>query len=318
MRDEWERLQQPGNRLRQAMEQCGLGDQRQFHRGRPPLRNGDYTLALAAVPVGQDTLLLAGDQDLWRCSLAEGCVWRNTTNSTTCMSAGVGEYQHALAWSLANPLGIFVGNDSGIWRSTDGISETGPACASTDAAHFQNLNGAIGSLAEVMSLSQANTEPLVMMTGLGVNGTAGVKNTTVPTADWPLILGGGGGGCRNRPAERWALVCEQPARSLDPLVRASIGLHSGCVWRQLGGDKRGCRRRRGHDGGAGSLSGGPGRPVATIDRYLPGVARARQRGGVEHGAMRSARFSMAEEAAVSATGTRLSVRWRPCRLQAAK
>ena len=48
--------------------------------------NGDYTLALAAVPAGvgagQDTLLLAGANDLWKCSLAMGCAWRNTTNSS--------------------------------------------------------------------------------------------------------------------------------------------------------------------------------------------------------------------------------------------
>ena len=56
---------------------------------------------------GQDTWLLAGGNDLWKCSLAMGCVWRNTTNATTCMSAQVGEFQHALAWNAANPLEIF-------------------------------------------------------------------------------------------------------------------------------------------------------------------------------------------------------------------
>ena len=37
----------------------------------------------------QDTLLFAGANDLWKCSLAMGCAWRNTTNATTCMSAQV-------------------------------------------------------------------------------------------------------------------------------------------------------------------------------------------------------------------------------------
>ena len=63
-------------------------------------------------------LLLAGANDLWKCSLAMGCAWRNTTNSTVGFCAQVGEYQHALAWNAANPLEIFVGNDSGLWRST--------------------------------------------------------------------------------------------------------------------------------------------------------------------------------------------------------
>ena len=140
----------------------------------------------------QDTLLLAGANDLWKCSLAMGCVWRNTTNSTTCMSAQVGEFQHALAWNAANPLEIFLGNDSGLWRSTDAIGETGSPCAATDSTHFQNLNGSLGSLAEVVSLSAARDVALNLMAGLGVNGTAGVKSTAA-TADWPQILSGYGG-----------------------------------------------------------------------------------------------------------------------------
>jgi hypothetical protein len=158
--------------------------------------NGDYTLALAAVPAGvgagQDTLLLAGANDLWKCSLAMGCAWRNTTNSTSCQSAQVGEFQHTLAWNTSNPAEVFVGNDSGLWRSTDAIGESGPVCSSSDASHFQNLNGSLGSLAEVVSLSGLTTTPYTMMAGLGVNGTAGVKSTAA-TSDWPQILGGYGG-----------------------------------------------------------------------------------------------------------------------------
>ena len=45
------------------------------------------------------------------------------------MSAQVGEFQHALAWNASNPQEIFIGNDSGLWRSTDAIGETGSACA---------------------------------------------------------------------------------------------------------------------------------------------------------------------------------------------
>jgi len=162
-------------------------------QGAVTIANGDYNLTLAAVPSGQDTLLLAGANDLWKCSLAVGCVWRNTTNAATCMSAQVGGYQHALAWNPSNPLEVFLGNDSGLWRSTDAIAETGSVCAATDAAHFQNLNGAIGSLAEVVSLAESPTTPYTLLTGLGENGTAGVKGNTAPTGDWPQILSGDGG-----------------------------------------------------------------------------------------------------------------------------
>jgi hypothetical protein len=163
--------------------------------GAATIENGDYNLALAAVPSGQTTIVLAGDNDLWKtnCPYSQGCRWRNTTNSTVGFCAQVGEYQHSLAWNLNNPLEIFVGNDSGLWRSTDAIGETGTVCSASDATHFQNLNGSLGSLAEVVSISQAASTPYTMMAGLGANGTAGVKSTSGTTTDWPEILGGEGG-----------------------------------------------------------------------------------------------------------------------------
>ncbi len=162
--------------------------------GAATIVDGAYTLALAAVPQGQETTVLAGADDLWKtsCPLSQGCSWRNTTNAETCMSAAVGAYEHALAWNAANPLEIFLGSDSGLWRSMDAIGESGSACSASDAAHFQNLNGSLGSLAEVQSLSPVISTPYSMMAGLGVNGTAGVKGTAA-TADWPQILGGYGG-----------------------------------------------------------------------------------------------------------------------------
>ena len=165
-------------------------------QGGATIAQGGYNLALAAVPAGpgagQDTQLFAGANDLWKCSLAMGCVWRNTTNAATCHTAQVGPFQHALAWNPANPLEIFVGNDSGLWRSTDAIAETGPVCSATDSTHFQNLNGGLGSLAEVVSVSTAASSSYKMLAGLGVNGAAGVKGTAA-VANWPQVLGGNGG-----------------------------------------------------------------------------------------------------------------------------
>ncbi|MFZ0394731.1 MAG: choice-of-anchor D domain-containing protein [Terracidiphilus sp.] len=169
-------------------------------QGAITIANGDYNLALAAVPSGQDTLMLAGANDLWKCSLAAACIWRNTTNSTTCMSAKVGEYQHAIAWSAALPTEIFVGNDSGLWRSLDTIGETGSGCASSDASHWQNLNGALGSLAEVEDMAGVPLTPYTLMAGLGANGTAGIKGATGPEQQWPEILGGEGGPVAIDPA----------------------------------------------------------------------------------------------------------------------
>ncbi|MGA3263930.1 MAG: choice-of-anchor D domain-containing protein [Terracidiphilus sp.] len=181
----------------------------------PMIANGDYTLALAAVPaavgLGEDTLLFAGANDLWKCSLAMGCAWRNTTNSTAGFCSNVAEYQHSLAWNTANPLEIFLGNDSGLWRSVDQVGETGPVCSASDASHFQNLNGSLGSLAEVESISATGISSYTMMAGLGVNGTAGVKSSTGPTADWPRILGGDGGPVAIDPSnsENWYVNNEE-------------------------------------------------------------------------------------------------------------
>jgi len=161
--------------------------------GPATILNGDYNLALAAIPSGQDTLVFAGGNDLWRCSLANSCQWRNTTNTTTCAAAQVGQYQHTLAWSPANPLLMAVGNDSGLWRSTDDVAQTGSVCASTDASHFQNLNAALGSLAEVDSLAGPSASATTLLAGLGANGVAGiVANPTTPTA-WNQVLTGEGG-----------------------------------------------------------------------------------------------------------------------------
>jgi hypothetical protein len=209
------------------------------------IENGDYNLALAAVPSGQTTIVLAGANDLWKtnCPYSQGCRWRNTTNSTTCMSAEVGEYQHALAWNTSNPLEIFVGNDSGLWRSTDAINETGTVCSASDATHFQNLNGSLGSLAEVVSISQAGATPYTMMAGLGANGTAGVKSTTGTTTDWPEILGGEGGPVDVDPtnSNNWYVnnqagvaiyLCSQTA----PCTPTTFGTNAVVTDADVGGD----------------------------------------------------------------------------------
>ncbi|UWZ86218.1 choice-of-anchor D domain-containing protein [Occallatibacter riparius] len=203
-------------------------------QGARTIRNGDYNLALAAVPADKDTVLLTGANDWWKCSLAAGCKWRNVTNSTTCMSAQVGEYQHAIEWDAANPLEMFIGNDSGLWRSEDGMAESGSVCSASDADHFQNLNGAIGSLAEVESVSQVGDSPYTLMMGLGVNGTAGVKGgvngTAGPTDQWPQILGGEGGPVAVDPtdANKWyvnngAGVSIHLCDSKDPCTPEAFG-----------------------------------------------------------------------------------------------
>jgi hypothetical protein len=213
--------------------------------GPSTIADGEYNLALAAVPSGQETMLLAGANDLWKtnCPLAQGCQWRNTTNSTVGFCAQVGKFQHALEWNTANPLEIFVGNDSGLWRTMDAIGETGPVCSAADAGHFQNLNGGLGSLAEVVSISQTGLTPYTMMAGLGVNGTAGATGTAGPTADWPQILGGEGGPVAIDPEDKlnWYVngeagvsiyLCNETA----PCTPAAFGANAVVTDADVGGD----------------------------------------------------------------------------------
>ncbi|MGH9604146.1 MAG: choice-of-anchor D domain-containing protein [Terracidiphilus sp.] len=214
--------------------------------GPATISNGDYNLALAAVPSGQETLVLAGGNDLWETNCAPNgqCIgWRNTTNTNTCLSAQVGEFQHALAWNAENPDEIFIGNDSGLWRSTDGIGETGAACSAADATHFQNLNGGLGSLAEPVSMAQSPESSYTLMAGLGVNGTAGVKATTGAVVDWPQILSGDGGPVAIDPAnpDNW-YVNNEPGVSIHecsqaaPCTQADFGTGAAVNDNDVGGD----------------------------------------------------------------------------------
>ncbi|MCU1250710.1 MAG: BNR/Asp-box repeat protein [Edaphobacter sp.] len=165
--------------------------------GSTVIPQADYNLVLAAVPNGatQDTLLYAGTLDLYRCSLAAGCVLRNTTNAANgCAApAQVAPAQHAIATlaTSGQPL-IYFGNDGGLWRSTDGVNQQAIPCSADDATHFQNLNGGLGSLAEVVSFAQHPTDAGTLLVGLGANGTASTSTASSVTS-WTQLAAGEGG-----------------------------------------------------------------------------------------------------------------------------
>ncbi|HTH53877.1 MAG TPA: choice-of-anchor D domain-containing protein [Edaphobacter sp.] len=166
---------------------------------------GDYNLSLAAVHSGTDTLLFAGTLDLYRCSIASGCATlRNTTNALNGCSAParVAPGQHAIAvWSTAGSPTLFVGNDGGLWRSTDGVDQRAAPCSADDAAHFENLNGALGSLADVESLAQPASDASTLLVGIGANGTAATSAATTSGLDvWNQLSAGEGGGVAIDPA----------------------------------------------------------------------------------------------------------------------
>jgi hypothetical protein len=168
--------------------------------GSAAIAQGDYNLTLATASTTSGTLLLAGTIDVYRCVMAVGsssCSLRNTTNALNGCNAPaqVAPAQHAIGLSGSVPL-VFVGNDGGLWRSLDGVAETGAACSTTDVQHFDNLNGAIGSLANVTGFAQHPTDPDTLLAGLGANGSAGtttaMSDWTARTA-WPQLAAGEGG-----------------------------------------------------------------------------------------------------------------------------
>ena len=163
--------------------------------GSTVIPQSDYNLSLAAVPVPSDTLLFVGTVDLFRCSLAAGCVLRNTTNTFNgCAApARVAPAQHAIATfaGVSQPL-LYLGNDGGLWRSTDNVNQQAIPCSPDDATHFQNLNAGLGSLAEIVSFAQHPSNPAVLLAGLGANGTAATSSAPA-TTPWPQLAAGEGG-----------------------------------------------------------------------------------------------------------------------------
>jgi hypothetical protein len=167
--------------------------------GSSAIAQGDYNLAMAAVGAAGGTNLYVGTVDLYRCVIAAGasvCSLRNTTNALNGCGAPakVAPAEHTLAVvgeSSGGPV-VFLGNDGGLWRSLDGVAETGPVCDATDSSHFNNLNGAIGSLAEVVGFAQDPVAVNTLLVGLGANGSA-ATTAALPLGAWAQMSAGEGG-----------------------------------------------------------------------------------------------------------------------------
>ena len=157
--------------------------------GDATIPQGDYDLTLAVVPSQQDTLLFVGTEDVFRCSLANSCAWRNTTNTSTCAAARVAQSNHTIDATFGQNGLMYFGNDGGLWRSTDDVAQQQQSCLPDDATHYQNLNGGIGSLAEVNSFAVDPTNPGTILAGLGALGTVAPQTGQ---AAWSQVLTGEG------------------------------------------------------------------------------------------------------------------------------
>lgn len=175
--------------------------------GSTAIAQADYNLALAAVHSGTDTLLFTGTTDLFRCTLSSGCIpLRNTTNATDgCAApAQVAPAQHAIAvlagaGTAGAPM-LLLGNDGGLWRSMDGVNQQATPCSPDDASHFQNLNGGLGSLAEIVDFAQNPIDSATLLASVGANGTA-ASTPSSASGPWAQLASGQGGSVAIDPAD---------------------------------------------------------------------------------------------------------------------
>ncbi|HSB76460.1 MAG TPA: hypothetical protein VLC12_12470, partial [Terriglobales bacterium] len=175
-------------------EGCGVADQ------------GWYSLELTAVPNGAATDLYAGASNVYKCTISSSnptCGSKpfiNLTHVYGCVPAGsfshVHPNQHAISFQIANSGKsiMYFGNDGGVYRALDGYELRSGACGQT-ANRFENLNGTLGSLASLASLSLHPTEAGTLLAGAQENGSAGTDlgHAGANGTTWVAVNRGEGG-----------------------------------------------------------------------------------------------------------------------------
>ncbi len=180
----------------------------------------------------------------------------------------------------------------------------GAVCAATDASHWQNLNGSLGSLAEVDSLGQAASTAANMLVGLGANGFAGIVGASATAGDWNEILGGEGGPVAVDPT---VATNSWYANNGAGVSVFHCSQTTACTAAQFGTAPAIGEAQVSYDGLAmpypAEIKLDPMNASENPDRNLPGSGVARRMGVAGRRRMRSLRFSMGREER-SATETR--------------
>ncbi|HEV2114709.1 MAG TPA: hypothetical protein VGR48_01710 [Terriglobales bacterium] len=188
-----------------AISESGIENCGDFE-GCGAFEQGWYSLELAAVPDGPETTdLYAGAANLYKCRVSPGnpaCAaspFINLTHVYGCSPAGslshVHPNQHALSFQIANSgkAVMYFGNDGGAYRALDGYQLSSGTCGQTPNP-FDNLNGTLGSLTALVSLSQHPTEAGTLLAGAQQNGTAAtdVSHSGSQGTTWIAVNGGEG------------------------------------------------------------------------------------------------------------------------------
>jgi hypothetical protein len=160
---------------------------------------GTYNLALAAVPDGTTTDLIAGAENLFKCralttdtNLCMGGGWLNLTHTYGCSSiARVHPDQHAITFPASMPGGkelLYFANDGGIYRALDGF--TGLMTGNCgEGNQFDSLNQTLGSLAQFVSVAVHPTDPDTVFAGSEDIG-APASTSAVTSKTWLSVMSG--------------------------------------------------------------------------------------------------------------------------------
>jgi large repetitive protein len=155
--------------------------------------DGAYALTLAAVPNGSTaTDLYAGSTNVYRCRLdpvanptcsATNNGFVNLTHVYGCSPVGSYSHmhpeQHGIAFSQANSATVYFANDGGVYRSTSNFGTTMTGQCGTTPYSVDNLNGTLGSMAQLVSLSADASDPSTLFasaTGSGLSATSSAIN----------------------------------------------------------------------------------------------------------------------------------------------
>ena len=166
------------------------------------VEQGTYNLELQALPNGAATDLYAGAVNLYKCSINSqnpSCAsspFLNLTHAEGCdpiaAPAHVHPAQHALAFVIptaGNDL-MYFANDGGIYRALDGFTDlTTGSCSGTN--QFDDLNQNIGSMTQIVTLSQHPTDPNTLLGGAQGNGSPATGSATT-SLGWGNVFGGDG------------------------------------------------------------------------------------------------------------------------------
>jgi hypothetical protein len=184
-----------------GIENCGDFD------GCGAAEQGWYSLELTAVPNGESaTDLYAGAANVYKCTISSAnptCASHPFTNLTHvygCVPAGslshVHPNQHAISFQIASSGKsiMYFGNDGGVYRALDGYQLSSGTCGQTPNA-FESLNGTLGSLTSLVSVSQHPADAGTLLAGAQENGTAAtdLSHSGANGTTWIAINSGQGG-----------------------------------------------------------------------------------------------------------------------------